>query len=245
MKWIIFQLALVISLVVTFGASSAMAYFGRNLTIGSTGEDVRALQVLLNQSADTRLAALGVGSPGSETDYFGPITAMAVKRFQEKYAAAVLLPAGLSVGTGFVGPATRMQLNSLDDISALGKIIEAVLVTSEVGPQESGLGDPTSGVVASKPVITAISPIAGSAGTKVTITGRGFLSSGNTVYTGYDQVTAGSSNGTTVTFTFDPPFASEASGKASYLEFDSVPMRFYISNSNGLSGPSPEFNLTF
>ncbi|MDP3996659.1 MAG: peptidoglycan-binding domain-containing protein [bacterium] len=87
--------------------------FNRNLMQGSSGEDVRQLQMILNQSADTRIASSGVGSPGSETTYFGALTKTAVIKFQNKYAASVLAPVGLSSGTGYVGPATRDFLNSL------------------------------------------------------------------------------------------------------------------------------------
>ncbi|PIR45409.1 MAG: hypothetical protein COV09_01445, partial [Candidatus Vogelbacteria bacterium CG10_big_fil_rev_8_21_14_0_10_50_13] len=233
--------------------------FGRNLTIGSTGEDVRALQILLNQSTDTRLAALGAGSPNNETTYFGQITRAAVKRFQEKYASEILSPIGLAVGTGFVGPATRAKLNQLtttsgqnssqpQDISDLGRVIEAILITNSKTPEDSPLGSDSQGEssgVTGKPMITAISPTTGSAGTKVTITGRGFLSSDNTVYTGYDKQTVSSSDGRTIKFTFNPPFASAASGKTSYLDFDSIPFRFYVGNVNGLSAASPEFKLKF
>lgn len=85
----------------------------RDLTMGSTGTDVLRLQQYLNASADTRLALSGAGSPGNETTYFGPITANAVVRFQNKFAASVLHPIGLTVGTGYFGPMTRAKINQL------------------------------------------------------------------------------------------------------------------------------------
>lgn len=75
--------------------------FDRDLSMGSTGEDVRELQALLNIDPDTRIADAGPGSPGSETMMFGSATRAAVRKFQAKYG----LPQ-----VGRVGPATRAKL---------------------------------------------------------------------------------------------------------------------------------------
>ncbi len=77
--------------------------FTRNLTVGSTGSDVKCLQVLLNTNGYT-LAASGAGSPGMETSYFGTRTLAVVKQFQ---AAKGMVPANQ------VGPQTRAALNAL------------------------------------------------------------------------------------------------------------------------------------
>jgi len=87
--------------------------FNQNLSQGSRGTAVRYLQIVLNADPDTRLAQTGPGSPGNETEYFGPITRAAVNKFQSKYASEILNPIGLTSPTGFVGTQTRAKLNSI------------------------------------------------------------------------------------------------------------------------------------
>jgi len=87
--------------------------FDKNLKMGDVMIDVKYLQIVLNSASDTSLASSGVGSPGSETNYFGPLTKLAVIKFQNKYADEVLASWGLTSGTGYVGSTTRDKLNEL------------------------------------------------------------------------------------------------------------------------------------
>ncbi len=84
----------------------------RDLKSGSTGADVMKLQQFLNSDADTRVSASGAGSVGAETEYFGPATGAAVSKFQVKYRADILSPAGLVNPTAYFGPSTRAKANA-------------------------------------------------------------------------------------------------------------------------------------
>jgi len=85
----------------------------RDLTTGSTGNDVKKLQQFLNTDPATQLVTNGPGSPGEETAFFGPLTSDAVLRFQEQNRADILAPIGLLSGTGFFGPLTQVKANEL------------------------------------------------------------------------------------------------------------------------------------
>ncbi len=87
----------------TVPATIPLCEIQRPLTVGANGEDVRCLQRYLNWSGMT-VATTGVGSPGFESTYFGPLTASAVTRWQIAHTAYVLSPAGLTTGTGYFGP---------------------------------------------------------------------------------------------------------------------------------------------
>ena len=87
--------------------------FENSLQQGNTSPDVTELQKILNSDKDTAITTSGPGSPGNETDYFGEFTKAAVIKFQNKYSNDILVPNNLTVGTGFVGAATREKLNNL------------------------------------------------------------------------------------------------------------------------------------
>ena len=91
-------------------AGSGQAYI-RNLSTGSEGEDVRALQQFLNTHGYV-ITTGDDGAPGRETTYFGLLTEAALKRFQ---CAEQIVCAGDLASTGFgnFGPATRARVESL------------------------------------------------------------------------------------------------------------------------------------
>ncbi|MFA4999334.1 MAG: peptidoglycan-binding domain-containing protein [Parcubacteria group bacterium] len=88
----------------TTGGSTSTYNFTRDLTVGSTGEDVRALQQYLNSKGFT-VATSGAGSVGNESTYFGSLTKNALASFQAAN--------GISPTAGYFGPITRAKIASL------------------------------------------------------------------------------------------------------------------------------------
>lgn len=76
--------------------------FYRNLTIGSYGEDVMALQKFLNR-AGVFVALSGYGSPNNETFYFGRLTRAALAKWQAMH--------GIFPSVGYFGIKTRTAIN--------------------------------------------------------------------------------------------------------------------------------------
>jgi hypothetical protein len=113
------------------GTSSPFVFL-KNLKQGDTEEGVRALQKILNKNTDTQITSTGPGSPGNETDYFGALTKAAVIKFQNKYSADILVPNGLTVGTGFVGLSTRVVLN---DVSGGKNVSSSPIVKTQTNIQ--------------------------------------------------------------------------------------------------------------
>ena len=101
--------ALLQSLIAQFNALLArldaqlVANFTRTLTVGSSGDDVKDLQVFLNMNGYP-VASSGPGSPGSEIMRFGAKTGQALAKWQ---AANGVVPA-----SGILGPKTRALMRS-------------------------------------------------------------------------------------------------------------------------------------
>lgn len=97
----------------TVTAPAAVSAISINITRafakGATSPQIKTLQQLLNSDPETRIVATGAGSPGQETNFFGPATLKAIQKFQVKYGIA---KPGVE-GYGVLGPKTRAKLNEL------------------------------------------------------------------------------------------------------------------------------------
>lgn len=123
--------------------SGTSALFSSDMEVGDSGPAVRRLQEFLNTDPATRVAEVGLGSSGNETQFYGSLTAEAVQKFQEKYGIA----GPGNPGYGRVGPATRAQLNEVfggDGSVPASSVAEPSPIASEVSPvfnQDLGRGD--------------------------------------------------------------------------------------------------------
>ncbi len=81
--------------------ANANASFKRTLSVGSTGADVKALQVYLNTHG-FMVTKSGAGSSGKETTRFGGATKAALKAWQKSV--------GITPANGLFGPKTRAYI---------------------------------------------------------------------------------------------------------------------------------------
>lgn len=217
--------------------------FIRTLRFGDSGADVLFLQQKLNTDTDTRLAESGAGSPGSETERFGQLTRDAVIRFQEKHAAEILVPIGLTSGTGVVGEATRRVLNTATEKLA-SAAVPAAAPTAPVVPATlpATLTVPTATPTTKTDIyITFPSSYYGPHGSKLTLAGSGFTKTKNTLHLGHNfTITDIPSNGgtsLTVTIPNNAPqgkhvtWIENANGK-------SINESFYVVTKEGTSVPT-------
>ena len=85
--------------------------FNNNLKLNDISEDVRQLQIYLNNNGFT-VAETGPGSKGNESTFYGQKTVQAVKKLQEAHRSEILTPSGLTSGTGMFYESTRKFINN-------------------------------------------------------------------------------------------------------------------------------------
>jgi peptidoglycan hydrolase-like protein with peptidoglycan-binding domain len=221
-------------------SDAATIQLNRDLSVGMTGEDVRQLQIFLNTDSETQIASgSAAGAPGFETSYYGALTANAVTRFQEKYAADILAPLGLTRGTGYLGASTRQ------------KIAERSSGTSSISSDVSDNNFDAPAAQATTPFIKALSPSRGPNETEIIIVGSNFDSaSTNTVLVTFDDADTytkipATSNGTSISFVIDNAVARDILQEMSTLpaehvaawkkELPEIPVSVRVLNSLGES----------
>lgn len=187
--------------------------FKAPLSYGVRHPDVVTLQKMLNADPETMVSEIGPGSPGNETDYFGPATRRAILLFQEKYHTEILAPLGLTRGTGFLGEKTREKLRELLDYGGSVTVTKVELAPPTVGsssqtitPSPLRTADKVRTATSSEespkgPVfLMFLSQYSGTPGTTISLQGAGFTRQGNTVSFGTHTVSNVSSpNGSVLT----------------------------------------------
>lgn len=108
------------------GTGATSCQLSSDLRLGSTGTPVSSLTRVL--------VAAGLLSQQSST--FDMSVYTAVVAYQERFAAQILTPNGLTKGTGFVGPSTRTHMNSSVTCGGTGS-------TSGTGAGTGGTTAPT------------------------------------------------------------------------------------------------------
>ncbi|MFA6552370.1 MAG: peptidoglycan-binding domain-containing protein [Candidatus Paceibacterota bacterium] len=200
-----------------FLASSAYGFdmgnvkFLSDLKLGDFGPEVSILQRILNADPDTIVAKSGPGSSGNETEYFGFLTRLAVIKFQNKYKSDILIPVGLSVGTGYVGKMTIGKLNNLIVVINAGDELGGNLQTGNTSSViQTANQTPTTTPKINKPIIMSIYPSRVRMGGTVIITGENFTATGNTIMLGDGYIieyfrNLPSNDGKTISFVYQPP----------------------------------------
>lgn len=224
MKSKILLVALCLAPVILF---ARVENFTRTLVLGMRGGDVRELQRILNADPETYIALSGDGSPGNETDYFGSATKRALIKFQEKYRAEILTPAGLTSGTGVFGAKTRAKAVSLWNAVSIPKSTAAtpiaVNTTTQKKVDTNAASESKGGVVVMFP-----SQYSGKPGTMVTLSGAGFTATDNAIYFGDAHTVArvASRNGQAIMFGIPeipkglyPLFVKNANGESKKSSF--------------------------
>jgi len=165
----------------TQGGSTWTGYsFTRDLTVGSKGDDVKALQQFLNGHG-VMVSGSGAGSPGNETTYFGSLTKEALSRWQGTQ--------GITPAVGYFGPKTRAAFAAAGSGSTTTTTTTGgttTTTTTTVTPPSSGLAvslaatNPASGSLisstgsaAARVPVLAVNLTAGTAG-GITVTSLNF-----------------------------------------------------------------------
>jgi len=178
--------------------------FANNLTFGSRGTEVVALQQFLVSKG---FLEMPIGVPYG---YFGPLTRGAVARWQAS--------SGIAPAVGYFGPISRSAIAT--QMSPAGSSISTTSTSSPAISVSSGfvpsIDTPTAlGMRANRVMLFRAFPFEVRTGEAITLDGSGFSKTSNQVYfNGGYPVTATSTNGTDLEI-FVPAVLSESEYKLS------------------------------
>jgi len=179
-SFIIFSIAILgIILAINPAEAASVPQITRDLTIGSTGDDVKSLQQYLNDSGYT-VASSGVGSKGNETSYFGNATQAALKKFQ---TANGISETGVGTKTrallaGLVGTTTSTVQSSSSDVASQITVLRTLIaqLQAKLDTLLASTGSTTTTTTSSDTVTPYISSI------KVADGGdSGYMDTGDTI----------------------------------------------------------------
>lgn len=221
------KFVLVLTLFLSWSPSALAGSIISPLSLGSVGPEVKALQVLLNSDWQTRVASSGDGSPGQETDYFGPKTRLALIKFQQKY--------GINNEIGRAGSKTRVILEAVR-ISQGAKNVKSEAVMPSAGKMAASSSALS---VKKRPIISSISPTKGGNNVLITIKGQNFLPQGNNIFSTFanDISNVPSPDGKTLSFTLTMPSYLTIDKSEAPEAFDSFRLKtgIWVENINGRS----------
>lgn len=187
----------------------------RGSTDIATAGEVSKLQQFLAQDKT-------IYPEGLVTGYFGPLTELAVKRFQSQNGIASI---------GLVGPQTR---ETIKRITTPAPVTPAPSATSTAATSTAATSTTATSTPPAIPSLGSIilSPSSGRVMETLTITGSGFTATGNDVYFGSNAIKNLNSfnNGTMMTFQIPAEIDSVKILPGSY--------NVYVSNPNGQTATS-------
>lgn len=233
--------------------------FQTSLKLGDTTiPDVSYLQNFLNQNPVTRVADTGPGSDGELTNYFGPKTFDAVIRFQNLYSSEVLIPAGITVPSGFFGMYSRNKANNLlqtmyqsntvpqttinpsQPATPITVIAKVPTITSVFSENSFSQGTTTL----DRPRISGLYPnLVYSAQDEINIYGYNFTDIGNVVYGSLGSIENLKSSNNTITFRLAD--FSEFNTASKYYSGTTTQIYIKVSNLQGVSEELASVRFTF
>lgn len=143
------------------------------------------------------------------------------------------------------GPGYQSAL--IDRLTAIVNILRQVIVLEQqkLALIKAAAEDvPLDAASSLAPVITSVSPGHGPSGTVITLRGRNFSPTDNTIFTGFAKIEHVSSNGESLSFTLRSPWNLDHTSWVKGPNFPEIKLRFYVRDDEGRQTKIPgEFVL--